>query len=94
MTTVLAVMMILINLFLFGWIAYLLGALRRYNDFYSTLSEELLEYEEHLDHVKDLITYYGDQDILRLLEHTKELKVSIESINGRNNQPQEESEES
>jgi hypothetical protein len=74
------VMMILINAFFVGWIVYLLRLLVKYSDFYGKLLASLKSYESHLEFIKDLLNYYGDQDIVELLEHTKELKDSIGKI--------------
>lgn len=74
------VTMILTNVFFVGWIVYLLRLLVKYSDFYSELLVNLRSYESHLESIKDLLNYYGDQDIVELLEHTKELKDSIEKV--------------
>jgi hypothetical protein len=74
------VTMILTNVFFVGWIVYLLRLLVKYSDFYSELLVNLRSYESHLESIKDLLNYYGDQDIVELLEHTKELKGSIEKV--------------
>jgi len=71
------VTMILTNVFFVGWIVYLLRLLVKYSDFYSELLVNLRSYESHLESIKDLLNYYGDQDIVELLEHTKDIQQTI-----------------
>ncbi|HCT55444.1 MAG TPA: hypothetical protein DF712_23610 [Balneola sp.] len=71
---------VIINIF-FVW--YVRELLRRFNFFsnnFSIFDKTVKDYEDHLDTVYGLETFYGDSTLAGLLQHTREFSDLIKQM--------------
>ena len=70
---------LLLNVFLVWYIYTLLKKLLFVSDNIGGFLEGLENFSEHLESVYNMETYYGDETLERLLEHSRELVKEIEA---------------
>ena len=71
MTTVLLVFSILLNIFLFWYIAQLISRLVIFQEEIDSFAERLNEYSNHVDILYNLERFFGDETLANLLRHSK-----------------------
>ena len=71
MTTVFLVFSILLNIFLFWYIAQLISRLVLFQEEIDSFAERLDEYSNHVDILYNLERFFGDETLANLLRHSK-----------------------
>jgi len=71
--------LIIFNIFLIWCIAQLLKRLLYISDNIDELLEMLDEYSSHIDKIYNMQTFYGDQTLKKLLEHSRAVVKEIKS---------------
>ena len=79
MTLAALIISLLLNVFLVWYIYTLLKKLLFVSDNIGGFLEGLENFSEHLESVYNMETYYGDETLERLLEHSRELVKEIEA---------------
>ena len=88
-----ALLSISINIFFVWYIYNLLKKLLFVSDNIGDFLEVLQDYSEHIETVYNMETYYGDEVIERLLEHSRQIVKEIEGYKEIYNLIEEENEE-
>tara|TARA_R110002126_G_scaffold4922_7_gene25514 strand:+ start:6233 stop:6547 length:315 start_codon:yes stop_codon:yes gene_type:complete len=65
---------------MFWYIRRLISTLNRVYDLVQDILEAVSLYEEHLEKVYKMDTFYGDSTLEGLLEHSKDLKKGLQRI--------------
>ena len=73
MTTVFLVFSILLNIFLFWYIAQLISRLVIFQEEIDSFAEKLDEYSKHVDILYNLERFFGDETLANLLRHSKSI---------------------
>ena len=71
MTTVFLVFSILLNIFLFWYVAQLIARLIVFQEEIDSFAERLDEYSNHVDILYNLERFFGDETLANLLRHSK-----------------------
>ena len=73
MTTVFLVFSIILNIFLFWYIAQLISRLVIFQEEIDSFAEKLDEYSKHVDILYNLERFFGDETLANLLRHSKSI---------------------
>jgi len=73
MTTVFLVFSIILNVFLFWYIAQLISRLVIFQEEIDSFAEKLDEYSKHVDILYNLERFFGDETLANLLRHSKSI---------------------
>lgn len=71
---------VIINGFLIWYCRNLIKFVKMTTNDVNSLQESIDSYKEHLTRVYGLETFYGDQTLQRLLEHTKDLSGDVDDF--------------
>tara|TARA_B100000085_G_scaffold278277_1_gene299847 strand:- start:344 stop:637 length:294 start_codon:yes stop_codon:yes gene_type:complete len=80
MEIILLIASFLLNIFSFFYIRWLLKSLQSINEEMVGLYSTIKEYSNHLNSVHELEMFYGDETLKSLMDHTRDLSSSIESL--------------
>jgi len=90
----LLVISVLVNIFFVWYVRELLRRFSFFSDNFYVFDSTVKDYEDHLDTVYGLETFYGDSTLSGLLQHTREfsdlIKQMRENFNIEEEQDQEE----
>ena len=83
MTTLIIVLIIslVVNVFFIWYVINLLKKLLFVSDNVGDLVQSLVNFSNHINDVNNLETYYGDEILMHLLEHSRDVVEDIESFN-------------
>ena len=73
MITVFLVFSIILNVFLFWYIAQLISRLIIFQEEIDSFAEKLDEYSKHVDILYNLERFFGDETLANLLRHSKSI---------------------
>tara|TARA_R110000824_G_scaffold164077_4_gene340092 strand:- start:2896 stop:3180 length:285 start_codon:yes stop_codon:yes gene_type:complete len=73
------------NILLAWYIKELLGQFSAVESQFEKMFRDVLYYEEHLESVYNMETFFGEPVLSSLLEHTKDIKKDIEEVRGNFN---------
>ena len=79
MTLILLIISVAINIFFIWYVYNLLKKLLFVSENIEDFLDVLQNYSEHIEPVYNMETYYGDETINRLLEHSKEIVKEIKA---------------
>jgi len=79
-TTFILLISILVNVLLVWYIRQIIKRLVYMSENVDTIHSSLTGYEEHLKKVYEMETFYGDQTLFGLLEHTKIFQGNLVTI--------------
>ena len=71
---------IVVNVFLVWYCRNLIKFVKMTTDDVNSLQDSIDSYKEHLTRVYGLETFYGDQTLQSLLEHTRDLSGDVEDF--------------
>ena len=73
-------LLLVVSLTMFWYVRKLISSI---NEIYNVLQDTLVsieDYEEHLEKVYSMDTFYGDNTLQGLLDHSRDLKKGLEEI--------------
>ena len=73
MITVFLIISIILNIFLFWYIAQLISRLVIFQEEIDSFAEKLDEYSKHVDILYNLERFFGDETLANLLRHSKSI---------------------
>jgi len=80
MTTVFLVFSIILNVFLFWYIAQLISRLVIFQEEIDSFAEKLDEYSKHVDILYNLERFFGDETLANLLRHSKSIVAECKEL--------------
>jgi hypothetical protein len=78
--TIIFVVSVILNIFLVWYCRNLMISLYDVSGNMQVLVEEVLLFDEHLNNIHEMETFYGDQTLGNLIQHSKSLTETLEDF--------------